>query len=137
MANKTQPTTASVAEFLDGVADERRRADAREVCELLEEVTGQPPVMWGTAIVGFGLHRYTFESGRSGNWFLAGFSPRKAQLVLYLTGGFATRRSLLDRLGKHTSGVGCVNVKRLADVDRDVLRELVQASVDDVLGRPG
>lgn len=131
---KTQPTDASVDDFLDGVADPARREDAKAVCALMREVTGQEPQMWGPAMVGFGRYSYTYASGRSGEWFVVGFSPRKQNLTLYLMDGFSERDELLSRLGKHTTGKSCLYVKRLADVDSGVLRELVAASMASTRG---
>ncbi|WP_346536890.1 DUF1801 domain-containing protein [Micromonospora sp. DPT] len=128
---KTAPTTASVDDFLAGVPDETRRRDAIAVRDLMRQVTGEPPTMWGDAIVGFGhRHRHLrYASGRELDWFLVGFSPRKAATTLYLGEGFPEMEQLLARLGRHTVGKGCLYVKRLADVDLDVLTELVRASV--------
>jgi hypothetical protein len=129
-AAKTQPTGADVEEFLAAVPDPNRREDARTLCSLLSEVTGEPPVMWGSSIIGFGTYRYRYESGHEGTSPLAGFSPRKANLVIYLIGGFEERHHrLLAKLGPHKTGKGCLYLKRLADVDLDVLRDLVDRSI--------
>jgi hypothetical protein len=126
----TRPTDASVDAFLDAVPNEERRADARTLCALMTEVTGEPPVLWGPSIVGFGSYRYRYDSGHEGVSSLAAFSPRKTNLVIYLVGGFEDRHGrLLERLGPHKTGKGCLYLKRLADVDMDVLRELVDRSV--------
>lgn len=126
----TVPTDASVDDFLAAVPDDRRRADAERLCALLREVTGEPPVMWGPSIVRFGSYRYTYESGRTGDWPLVGFSPRKQQLVVYLVGGYEERYpSVLTRLGPHKTGKGCLYLKRLDDVDESALRELVDRTV--------
>ncbi|SCL63068.1 DUF1801 domain-containing protein [Micromonospora chersina] len=126
----TVPTDASVDDFLAAVPDDRRRADAERLCALLREVTGEPPVMWGPSIVGFGAYRYTYGSGRTGDWPLVGFSPRKQQLVVYLVGGYEERYpSVLARLGPHKTGKGCLYLKRLDDVDESALRELVDRTV--------
>jgi len=130
--NKTQPTEASVREFLDGVENETRRADAKQVLELMREVTGEEPRMWGPSIVGFGAYRYRYESGREGDWFLAGFSPRKSNLVVYIMSGFPRHAELMERLGKHRTGKSCLYINRLEDVDLDVLRELVRRSAEHV-----
>lgn len=130
--NKTQPTDASVREFLDGVENEARRADAKRVLELMREVTGEEPRMWGPSIVGFGAYRYRYESGREGDWFLAGFSPRKSNLVVYIMSGFPRHAELMERLGKHRTGKSCLYIHQLADVDLDVLRELVRRSAEHV-----
>jgi hypothetical protein len=126
---KTAPTTASVDDFLAAVPDETRRRDAIAVRDLMRQVTGEPPTMWGDAIVGFGHRHLRYASGRELDWFLVGFSPRKAATTLYLGEGFPEKEQLLARLGRHTVGKGCLYVKRLADVDLDVLTELVRASV--------
>ncbi|MEU0566809.1 DUF1801 domain-containing protein [Nonomuraea sp. NPDC005983] len=126
----TVPTDASVDDFLAAVSDERRRADAERLCAILCEVTGEPAVMWGPSIVGFGSYRYTYASGRTGDWPLAGFSPRKQHLVVYLVGGFEERHaSVLARLGPHGTGRGCLYLKRLNDVDESALRELINRTV--------
>ncbi|MGR6318277.1 DUF1801 domain-containing protein [Micromonospora soli] len=126
----TIPTDASVDDFLAAVPDERRRADAERLCAMLRDSTGEPPVMWGPSIVGFGSYRYTYQSGRTGDWPLVGFSPRKQQLVIYLVGGFEERyASVLARLGPHKTGKGCLYLKRLDDVDESSLRELVDRTV--------
>jgi hypothetical protein len=127
---KLAPTAADVDTFIDAVPDERRRSDARELCELMRSVTGEAPVMWGSSIVGFGSYHYRYESGRTGDAPLAAFSPRKANLVVYLVGGFEDRYPrLLEQLGPHKSGKACLYLKRLRDVDLDVLRQLVERSM--------
>lgn len=126
--NKTVPTGKSAREFLQTV-DEKRRADCEALLALMEEVTGEPPVMWGDSMVGFGSYHYKYATGREGDWLLTGFSPRKQNLTLYIMAGFDEYDHLLARLGKHTTGKSCLYIKRLADVDQDVLRELVRLSV--------
>lgn len=125
---KTQPTDASVEDHLAAIA-EPRQADCRAVAQLMEEVTGEPPVMWGPSIVGFGSYDYTYASGRTGSWPATGFANRKGSLTLYLMGGFEAFGPLLGRLGKHKIGKSCLYIRKLADIDQDVLRELVTASV--------
>jgi Domain of unknown function (DU1801) len=128
----TRPTDASVDAFIDAVPNEERRTDPRTLCALMTDLTGEPPVLWGPSIVGFGSYGYRYDSGREGISPLAGFSPRKANLVIYLSGGYEERHGeLLDRLGPHKTGKGCLYLKRLADVDGGVLRELVDRSVRD------
>ena len=126
---KTRPTTASVDAFIDAVDDERRRADCRVVAGLMAQITGAEGVMWGSSIVGFGTYHYRYASGREGDFFEAGFSPRKRALTIYVMAGFSEYDDLLARLGKHTTGKSCLYVKRLADVDLDVLREILTRSV--------
>ena len=125
-----RPTGAPVAEFLAHVPDERRREDAHRLCALMREITGEPPAMWGTSIVGFGSYHYRYASGREGDSPLAGFSPRSQHLVIYLIGEFTDRyQPALARLGPHKTGKGCLYLKRLDDVDTGALRELIDRSV--------
>jgi hypothetical protein len=137
MANepKTTRTDASVDEFLGTVPDARRRADAEEVCELMREVTGVEPAMWGPSIVGFGSYRYRYASGREGDWPAVALSPRKQALTLYISDGYDEYADLLARLGPHTIGRSCLYIKRLSDVDTDVLRTLVRDSFEHLNGR--
>ena len=129
-SQKTLQTGADAEAFIAAVPNDARREDARTLCGLLADWTGEPPLMWGPSIVGFGSYRYRYESGREGTAALVGFSPRKANLVVYLVGGIGDRYpELLERLGPHRTGKGCLYVKRLDDVDRDVLRELVERTV--------
>ena len=130
--NKTKPTDASVEEFLNAVPDERKRADSFRLVEIMREITGEEPVMWGDSIVGFGSYHYKYASGREGDAPLIGFSPRKANLALYITSDFDRYGALMDRLGKFTTGKACLYVKRLSDVDEATLRELVRQSVVDM-----
>lgn len=127
--NKTKPTGASVDAFLSGLADAQMQADCRAVAAMMAEVTGSEPRLWGSSIVGFGSYHYRYASGREGDFMLAGFAPRKRALTLYIMAGFAKYADLLARLGKHTTGKSCLYIKRLADVDQAVLRELVTRSV--------
>jgi hypothetical protein len=126
--NKTQPTDASVAEFLDGVEHPGRRADGKILCEMMARLSGHPPVLWGPSIVGFGSYHYRYDSGREGDFLSIGFIPRKSNLALYLFGG-EEKDAILSRLGKHKRGASCVYVNKLADVDMAVLEELVAASL--------
>lgn len=126
---KTRPTASSVDAFIDAVDDEHKRADCRVVARLMAELTGAEGVMWGSSIVGFGSYHYRYASGREGGFFEAGFSPRKKALTIYVMAGFAEYEDLLARLGKHSTGKSCLYVKRLADVDLDVLREMLIRSV--------
>lgn len=132
--NKTKKTEASVEDFLNSVENETRKADAIEVAATMARITGETPRMWGSSIVGFGDVHLKYESGREVDYFKVGLSPRKASLTLYVTAGFQQRQDLLAKLGKHTTGVGCLYIKDLAEVDRDVLEELVRASVKETEG---
>ena len=122
----TKPTAGDVEAFLDSVPDERRRSDAQAATELIREATGAEPVMWGTSMVGFGTQHYTTADGKEREWFAVGLAPRKAALTLYGLTYYDSNQDLLERLGPHTTGKGCLYVKRLDDVDRDVLMELVE-----------
>ena len=125
-----QPTSADVRAFLDAVPNETRRADAKVLCKLFGEITREPPVLWGPTIVGFGTMHYRYESGREGSMPLAGFSPRKTELVVNLMNGFEERdHELMVKLGTYKTGVSKLYIKRLADIDLHVLRELVERSV--------
>lgn len=123
--NKTQPTSASVEAFLDAVNPPGRRDDAAAVCAIMARVSGEPPRMWGPGIVGFGVRRYVYESGRAGEVLKIGFSPRKPALVLYISAA-AAEDPLVARLGKVTTGKSCIYVKRLADIDLAVLETLIK-----------
>lgn len=122
---KTLPNDASVPAFLAQIANEQRRADGQILMGLLREAAGAPAVMWGDATVGFGQQRVRDEDGREVDSFALGFSPRKRELVLYVTAGFAGKDAVLARLGKHKVGKGCLYIKRLSDIDLAVLRELI------------
>ena len=123
-------TDAPVEEFLARIPDDRRREDARRLCAMMQEITGEPPAMWGSGIVGFGTYHYRYASGHEGDSALASFAPRRQHLAIYLVGEFADRhRAALARLGPHQTGKGCLYIKRLADVDLDALRELIDRSV--------
>ena len=133
MATKKGPamcrTKASVAGFLAAVPDEQRRLDAQRLCAMMQEITGEPPALWGTSIIGFGTYHYRYASGHEGDAPLASFSPRSQHLAIYLIGDFAHRhQSVLARLGPHKTGKGCLYIKRLDQVDQDALRELIDRS---------
>ncbi|MBZ5504550.1 MAG: DUF1801 domain-containing protein [Acidobacteriia bacterium] len=124
--NKTKPTKLSVAAFIDALADQSRRADAKALVKLMQNAAGEKPKMWGPSIIGFGSYHYTYDSGREGDMPLVAFSPRKAATVLY---GFSDSKALLAKLGKHTKGKGCLYIKKLADVDQKVLEAMVIQSL--------
>ncbi len=135
--NKTRPTELSVAACIDAVTDQAKRADAKVLVKLMQSATGEKPKMWGPSIIGFGSHHYTYESGREGDVPLAGFSPRKAATVLYGVTGFDDAEALLAKLGKHSTGKGCLYIKKLADVDPKVLEKLVVKAVASKRARHG
>jgi len=127
--NKTKATQLSVAAYIDALTDETKRADAKALVKLMLSASGEKPKMWGPSIIGFGTLHYKYESGREGDMPLAGFSPRKAATVLYGVTGFSGAEPLLAKLGKHTTGKGCLYVKKLGDVDKKVLETLVTKAV--------
>lgn len=127
---RTRPTDASVDDFLAAVENPTRRADAEAVRALMDEVTGEPAILWGSSIVGYGSYR-----GPTGDWPITGFSPRKAQMVVYVMPGFAGQAEMLARLGKHSTGASCLYIRKLADVDLGVLREIVAAGVAEMRSR--
>jgi hypothetical protein len=126
---KTRPNQGSVAAFIDGIPDAGRRKDAAALLKMMQEITGARPVMWGPSIVGFGKYHYRSESGREGDWFLTGFSPRKQNLSLYIMAGFEKYTGLLEKLGKHSLGKGCLYIRSLDDVHLPTLKSLVKKSV--------
>lgn len=126
---KTKPTGNPVHEFLDALEDDQKREDSYRFLSVMQQATGEEPVMWGGSIVGFGSYHYKYESGREGDWFLTGFSPRKRSFSLYIMDGFGRYEELLQALGPHTTGKSCLYVKRAADIDMEVLRTLVRESV--------
>jgi|SRR5690606_31230227 len=129
---KTKPEGASVSAFLSQIHDPQRRQDCEQLALVMAKVTGEEPKMWGDSIVGFGSHRYKYASGREGDWFVTGFSPRKQALTLYIMAGFSEYEELLAKLGKFKIGKSCLYVKKLEDVDSKVLTKLLRASVGHV-----
>ncbi len=127
---KTQKNDGDVEAFLHSVENKRRREDSFVILDLMREVTGEPGALWGTSIVGFGTYHYKYASGREGDWFVTGFSPRKQNMTLYIMPGFEQYDDLLNKLGKHKTGKSCLYINKLDDVDLDVLRELVAQSAD-------
>ncbi|HEY0427918.1 MAG TPA: DUF1801 domain-containing protein [Pyrinomonadaceae bacterium] len=126
---KTKETKASVEEFLNTVANENVRADCRKIADWMNQATGAEPKMWGANIIGFGNRHLKYESGRELEWMKIGFSPRKQNITLYLNLGSGWNEDLLSKLGKHKTGKGCLYIKRLSDVDENVLEKLIQGSV--------
>jgi len=127
---RTKPTHEGVTVFLNGIEDVRKRQDCFTLLALMREAAGAEPKMWGDSVVGFGSYHYHYASGRQGDWFLTGFSPRKQNLTVYIMAGFDQYEHLLSRLGKYKTGKACLYIKKLEDVDVAVLRELVQQSVE-------
>lgn len=126
--NKTTETEASVDDFLNSVTDEKKRADCFEVKAMMEQLTGMPAKMWGPAIIGFGTYHYKYDSGREGDFLKVGFSPRAQNLTLYIMPGFGRYEELMEKLGKYKTGKSCLYLKKLDDVDKTVLEELIHES---------
>lgn len=126
---KTKPTKQSAADFIKGLSPDEKRKDSLVLLDIFRKATGEKPIMWGTSIVGFGAYHYKSErSSQEGDWLLLGFSPRKANLTLYIMGGLKGEGALLKKLGKHKIGGGCLYIKKLADVDQKVLSTMVSRS---------
>ncbi|MBF8296737.1 MAG: hypothetical protein HW389_3282 [Bacteroidetes bacterium] len=132
---KTKRNDGSVTSFLKTIPDAQKREDSFAVLEIMKQVTKQEPTMWGTSIVGFGIYHYKYETGREGDWFLIGFSPRKQDLTLYVMGGFAPHGPIMKRLGKYRTGKSCLYIKKLADIDIPALKALLNASLKDLAKR--
>lgn len=129
--NQTKPTAVSVETFLAKVASDEQRRDSQTLIDLMQAATGEPPQMWGPSIVGFGSYHYVYDSGREGDMCLAGFSPRKGSLSIYVTCSIEQYAPLLEKLGPHTCGKGCLYVKRLSDVHLPTLKKLIKSAIKD------
>lgn len=129
---KTQPTDKNVFDFLNTVPNPTKREDSFKILDLMREVTNEEPIMWGNSIIGFGSYHYKYKSGREGDWFLIGFSPRKQSLTLYIMSGFEGYEEKLNKLGKYRTGKSCLYVNKLSDVNLSVLKELMADSVHHV-----
>ena len=134
---KTKKTDNSVVEFLNAIDDEQRRTDCLTLLDLFKQISKETPKMWGTSIVGFGSYHYKYDSGREGDWFLTGFSPRKQNLTIYITAGFKAYDEIMRDLGKYKTGSSCLYVKKLSDIDMDKLKILVDASLAYMRDRYG
>ena len=130
--NKTQPTSQAVTDFLQSVDHPVRRADGIALDQMFRQITGWQPQMWGPSIIGYGQYHYTYDSGREGDFLATGFSPRKANLSVYIMPGYTDFSAILARLGKHKIGKSCLYINKLSDIDMDVLAELVRAGLDDL-----
>ena len=127
---KTKKTKASVNAFLNKITDEQRRKDCQTILNLMKQATGEEPKMWGSSIVGFGTYHYRYASGREGDWPIIAFSPRKTDLTLYIMPGFEKFESLMAKLGTYKTGVSCLYIKKLDDVEIPVLKKLIAKSVE-------
>ena len=128
-AMKTKKNALSVSKFLNAIADDQKRKDCKAVTKLMRNITGEEPKMWGAAMVGFGSYHYKYASGREGDYFVSGFSPRKQALTIYIMSGFRSHASLLKKLGKHKTAKSCLYIKKLEDIDMRVLEQLITRSV--------
>ena len=129
---KTKPSDDSVLDFLATIEEEQKRDDSYEIMNMMEEVSGEQPKMWGKSIIGYGTYHYKYASGREGDWMRIAFSPRKQNLTLYLMSGVERHPELLEKIGKYKNGKSCFYIKKLDDVDRDVLKELMIASLEEM-----
>src|SRR5215469_5117473 len=127
--NKTKATNVSVSAYIEGLTDATRRSEARELVEVMQRASGEKPKLWGPSIVGFGSYHYKYDSGREGDMPMISFSPRKAAMVLYSMLAHAEAKAVLAKLGRHTTGKGCLYIKKLADVDKTVLETLIKNAV--------
>jgi len=133
MSLKTTKNDQSVEDFLNRVDHEKKRKDSFAILQLMKDVTGEEPQMWGDSMIGFGTYQYKYASGREGEWFLTGFSPRKQNLTLYIMSGFSEYEPLLEKLGKYKTGKSCLYLNTLEDIDLDVLKELVRLSCEHMV----
>lgn len=129
---KTKLNDADPYEFLDSVEDPKRKSDAFAVTKIMEEITGEKPKMWGGSIIGFDSYHYRYKSGQEGDWMKIGLSPRKTSLTLYLSYGYENNKEIMDRLGKYKTGKACLYLKKLEDIDLDVLKELIQTTYENI-----
>lgn len=129
---KTKKNNASVTAFVKGIEDPQKRKDCQAIAKMMRAATGARAKMWGEAIVGYGDWHYKYASGRDADWFQVGFSPRKQNITVYIMNGFSKYQKLLDKLGKHKTGKSCLYIKRLSDVDVDVLEALIKASTEAI-----
>ena len=128
---KTKPTTASVEDFINSITDEQKRKDSFVLLEIMKKASGEDPVLWSSSLIGFGNKRYKSPAtGREVDWLLIGFSPRKANLSLYLTMDIKKHAAALEKLGKHKTGVGCLYINKLEDVDLKILKKIIDASLN-------
>lgn len=135
MTNKTQVTDVAPTDFVAGIENDARRADAEAALEIFADVTGMTARMWGPTIIGYGQYHYKYESGREGDFLMTGFSPRKANMVFYIMPGYTDMGDKLERLGKHKIGKSCLYVNKLADIDLDVLKEIITDGLEDMRAR--
>lgn len=129
---KTKVRKISASQFVNSIADTNKRKDCKVLMTAMKEITGKPAKMWGSTIVGFGSYHYTYNSGREGDWFVTGFSPRKRELTIYIMSGFSNYAGLMKKLGKFKTGKSCLYIKKLDDINFEILRSLISQSVADM-----
>ena len=129
---KTKPNDSSIEDFLNSISNEQKKKDSFILLDLFSRLSGDTPKMWGSSIIGFGSYHYKYASGREGDWFKAGFSPRKQSLTIYVMGGFKGIEDLMQKLGKYKTGKGCLYINKLTDVDMEVLENLISRSIKNV-----
>ena len=134
---KTKKTNASVSTYLNAITDKQKRADCKAIAKMMRDVTGNNAKMWGSSIVGYGSYDYKYASGREGTWPICGFSPRAQNITVYIMSGFSKFKNLMNRLGQYQTGKSCLYIKKLDDVDRKVLRDLIASSVKEMRRRYG
>jgi hypothetical protein len=134
---KTKKTNASVSAYLNNITDKQKRADCKAIAKMMRDVTGNNAKMWGCSIVGYGSYDYKYASGREGTWPICGFSPRAQNITVYIMSGFSKFKKLMNKLGKYKTGKSCLYIKKLDDVDRKVLRDLIAGSVREMRRRYG
>ena len=132
---KTKKTSASVAEYLNAIADKQKRADCKAVARMMRDATGKRARMWGGSLVGYGSYDYKYASGREGTWFICGFSPRAQNITIYIMPGFSGFKKLMNKLGKYKTGKSCLYIKKLEDVDQNTLEELIAGSAKEMRRR--
>ena len=133
--NKNIPTKQDVEDYIESIESDAQREDARILVTMMSQITGEPPVMWGAAMVGFDTYHYTYASGREGDWFITGFAPRKGQISVYIMDGFSPYKELLEQLGPHKLGKSCLYIKALSKINLSVLEEILVSSVKNMRER--
>lgn len=134
---KTKKTNASVTAYLNGIADPQKRADCKAIAKMMREATGNRPRMWGSSIVGYGSYEYKYASGHEGSWAICSFSPRAQNIVVYIMPGFSKFKKLINKLGKYKTGKSCLYIRKLEDVDKKVLQDLIAGSVKEMRRKYG
>jgi hypothetical protein len=134
---KTKPTGQKVTDFLDKVEPQEKRKDSYEILAMMKDITGVEPYMWGPSIVGFGTYHYKYDSGHEGDTCITGFSPRKPAITLYVLLGLGDKADLLKKLGPHKASKGCLYIKRLSDIDKTVLKRIIESAVTEIKRKGG